>query len=253
MRAPGMQVLTDQIKAKRPGVVIYGIGDDAHKLRVSGHNEDDTVGVRAEDQDDDTIPEHRAIDVMLGSAFTRIDGHSLVSDLVSHEENRRRMLYINYENTQWSRSTGWTPHDNSDDPHPGHVHISGEADADANTTPWILSEWDSAPASGSDLLLIDGMLGPKTISRWQQVMGTKIDGVISVPYSQLVAAVQTKLKATVDSTLNVDGYGILQNNKRYKTAGALQRYLKVPVDEVISAPVSQTIKALQRRLNEGRF
>jgi len=252
VRAPGMQVLTDQIKAKRPGVIIYGIGDDAHKLRISGHNEDDTVGVRAEDQDADTTPEHRAIDVMLGSIFTRTDGHSLVSDLVSHKENTDRLIYINFENTQWSRSTGWTPHDNSDDPHPGHVHISGEADADENVNPWTLSSWDSGVIVPG-LLVVDGILGPNTIRRWQQIMGTKVDGVISTPYSQLVAKVQMKLKATVDSSLLVDGYGIFQDNKRYKTAGALQRYLKSPVDEVISSPVSQCIKALQRRLNENRF
>ena len=102
-------------------------------------------------------------------------------------------------------------------------------------------------------LTVDGELGPKTIARWQQVMKTPVDGVISSPNSSLVRAVQTRLKATVDSRLVVDGDGIHQDNKFYKTAGALQRYLKSPVDGVISAPVSTVIKALQRRLNENRF
>lgn len=253
MRAAGMQVLTNQIKEKRPGTTIWGIGDDDHKTRKSGHNEDDTAGVRAEDQDSDNVPEHRAIDIKIDDKFTRADGHYLVGDLVSDEKNRQRLLYINFENTQWSRSNNWVPVDNSDDPHPGHVHVSGEADADENTSPWMLGAWGGQAPPESLKLEVDGKLGPKTIRRWQQVMGTPMDGKISEPYSQLTAKVQTKLKATVDRNLRVDGHGIFQDGKRYRTAGALQQYLGVPVDERISAPVSQTIKALQRRLNDGRF
>lgn len=35
MRSRSMQSLTDAIKRRHPGVVIYGIGDPAHKLRRS--------------------------------------------------------------------------------------------------------------------------------------------------------------------------------------------------------------------------
>lgn len=102
------------------------------------------------------------------------------------------------------------------------------------------------------LLIVDGDLGPKTIRRWQEIMGTPADGVIDTP-STLVSAVQARLKGTVDNNLVIDGIGIYQNNRRYKTVGALQRYLKSPVDEILSTPVSEGVKALQRRLNEGRF
>src|SRR5687768_10642465 len=88
MRAKGMQVLTNNIRAKRPGTTIWGIGDEAHKLVVSGHNEDDTAGVRAEDQDPDSVPEHRAIDVKLDSHFSRSDGRALVKDLTTKPENQ---------------------------------------------------------------------------------------------------------------------------------------------------------------------
>lgn len=138
MRAAGMQVLTDQIKAARPGTTVWGKGDPAHALRTSGHNEDDTPGVKAEDQDADDTPEHRALDVPIDDAFTSADADLLVKDLVTHGANQARMLYVNWGNTQWARSNGWVPRDNSDDPHPTHVHISGEADADANTSPWLL-------------------------------------------------------------------------------------------------------------------
>lgn len=131
-----------------------------------------------------------------------------------------------------------------------HFEISGNASAVARVAAKLRGP-KPAPVSFEQLVL-DGDLGPKTIRRWQQVMGTKVDGVISDP-SELVKAVQRRLKATVDSSLVVDGRGIVQNGKPYKTVGALQRYLKSPVDMRISPNRSQVILALQRRLNENRF
>jgi hypothetical protein len=106
---------------------------------------------------------------------------------------------------------------------------------------------------GNKLLDVDGELGTLTIKKWQQVMGTAADGVITPGNSDLVRAVQTRLRATVNSRLIVDGDGIYQDNRYYKTAVALQTYLGTGVDGRISAPVSQVVKALQRRLNENRF
>lgn len=252
MRAPGMQVLTTQVKVARPGTTVWGKGDDAHAQRISGHNEDDTAGVRAEDQDSDNVPEHRALDIPTDEFFSDADGDLLVKDLVENADNRARLLYVNWGNTQWSRSRNWEPHDNSDDPH-DHVHISGEADQDNNTSPWVLINLAGTSAGGAPArLTVDGELGPKTIARWQQIMGTPVDGKIDPTRSSLVMAVQRKLRAVAPNLL-IDGQGIYQNNKRYKTAAALQSYLQSPVDGVISAPVSQVIKALQRKLNTGKF
>lgn len=259
MRSANMLVLTRQIQEKRPGVIIYGIGDNAHKLEVSGHNEDDTPGVRAEDQDADTKPEHRAIDVMIGPNFSAADAKALYTDLTTIEANRKRLLYVIYNRKIASASRGWVERVyDGDNPHTDHDHISGEADDDENTTPWVLSDWGAAPGvpplpPGLPLQLeVDGELGPKTIKRWQQVMGTPADGVITPGNSMLVAAVQRRLNE-FGYRLVVDGDGIYQNGKRSKTIGALQRYLKVPVDEYLSVPVSNTVKALQRRLNENKF
>jgi len=130
-----------------------------------------------------------------------------------------------------------------------HFEIVGNAAA-VKRVAAKLRGTQAAPAVAQ--LIVDGDLGENTIRRWQQVMHTGVDGVISSP-SDLVKAVQQRLKDTVDRTLEVDGYGIAQNGKRTKTIGALQRYLKVPVDEFISEGRSQTIMALQRRLNENRF
>lgn len=254
MRARGMQVLTDNIRAVRPGTVIYGISDDDHKKRVSGHNPDDTAGVRAEDQDEDNVPEHRALDVMPGPAFSVEDGNLLVADLVNEPENRARIIYVNWGNGQWHRKNNFERHDNSDDKH-GHVHVSGEADQDDNTNGWRLPRLTGGSAGGGapQLLQVDGRLGPKTIARWQQVMGTKVDGKIDSERSALVMAVQRVLKERVNGNLKIDGQGIYQNNKYYRTAAALQVYLGVPADGKITSPVSQTIKALQRRLNDNKF
>lgn len=101
-------------------------------------------------------------------------------------------------------------------------------------------------------LKLDGVLGSQTIRVWQHVMKTPVDGKISHP-SELVKAIQRRLKATVDRNLVVDGNGIVQDGHRYRTVGALQRYLKSPVDEVISKGRSNVVVALQRRLNTGKF
>jgi hypothetical protein len=101
-------------------------------------------------------------------------------------------------------------------------------------------------------LVVDGELGPKTIRRWQQVMGTTTDGKISDP-SELVRAVQRHLNRKIAAKLLVDGRGIAQDGKKYKTVAALQRYLRTEVDGIMSKPKSEVVKALQRRLNENRF
>lgn len=260
MRAAGMQVLTDQVKAKRPGVTIWGIGDEAHQQVVSGHNEDDTAGVRAEDQDSDTKKEHRALDFKINNFFSRQDAQALVRDLTTKSDNQKRLLYVIHNRQIWSASRNWSvrPYEGKN-PHIDHVHASGEADADENVEPWALSDWGDAPSQPSTpsiplQLEVDGELGPKTIRRWQQVMGTKVDGVISSENSQLVRAVQTHLNK-YGFRLVVDGEGIQQapGRKRTKTVTALQQYLKVPVDGYLTHPKSETIKMLQRRLNENRF
>lgn len=105
-------------------------------------------------------------------------------------------------------------------------------------------------------LAVDGKLGPATIKRWQQVMGTTPDGVISRP-SELVRAVQRHLNRK-GAKLAVDGVGIASNNGGdygpTNTTRALQRYLGTkPVDGVLSHPSSNAVKALQTRLNTGKF
>ena len=244
MRAKNMQVLTENVKARHPGVVIYGIGDDAHKKQSSDHNEDDTPGVRTPQTDSDNVPEHRAIDVMLGPNFTKADGAQLVNDLVQH--NSSRVTLVIFDGYEYSKKNGWRKVKRTSDFHYDHVHASGDANDDDNEAGWILGGAPGTPTA-DETLALDGDLGPKTISKLQKVLGTTVDGVISKPKSQVVKAMQVRLKNTVDHNLVLDGeWGP-------RTTRALQRYLGTPVDGVISKPRSQVILALQRRLNENRF
>lgn len=108
------------------------------------------------------------------------------------------------------------------------------------------------PSPASNGLWVDGKLGFHTISRWQEVMGTPQDGVIS-PVSDLVAEVQRQLNLKINAGLLVDGRGIRQDGNYYHTAQALQKYLGTTQDGVLSVPVSQAVEALQTRLNKGSF
>lgn len=137
MRARNMQALTDSTARRHPGVVIYGKGDAAHALRYSDHNEDDTPGSLAAQSDADTVPEHRAIDIMLGSAFTATQARQFVDGLLGDPAALRRLKYIIFDGSIWSRSNGWARADyTGDDQHTDHVHVSGDAADDENAATW---------------------------------------------------------------------------------------------------------------------
>lgn len=136
MRAKNMQALTEDIDGVYPGVTIYGIGDKAHQLRPSDHNEDDTVGSKPAQTDADNNPEHRAIDVMIGPAMSKSKCRNLVDALATDPESRRRLYNIIHDGTLWSKNNGWIPVPFDGDPHTGHAHIAGRASDDENGAHW---------------------------------------------------------------------------------------------------------------------
>lgn len=145
MRSVAMQSLTNDIEGRYPGVTIWGKGDQAHQDHPSDHNEDDTPGSKPAQSDSDTKPEHRAIDVNIdGVAFTHADAQVVIDEVISRPENRERLTYINYKNEQWNEREGW--HDNSDDPHPTHIHFSSKASSDEDGRPWLTG------SGGTDVL-----------------------------------------------------------------------------------------------------
>jgi hypothetical protein len=164
MRSLSMQSLTGAIKRRHPGVVIYGIGDAAHRLRTSDHNEDDTPGSLAAQSDADNNPEHRGIDVMLGPAFTRAQAYALIADLL-RPESRARLFYILFDGWRWSRSTSWAKVEFDGDPHDDHIHISGHAADDENAAPW--------PAVyGGDMAITDADATKIAVAVWSAALGT---------------------------------------------------------------------------------
>lgn len=137
MRALNMQALTNDTQARCLGVVIYGVGDDDHKTRISDHNEDDTPGSKAAQSDKDNVPEHRAIDVMLGAAFTAAQADQYVADLLADPAALVRLKYIIWNRHIWEKSNGWKRRDyTGDDPHTNHVHVSGDVADDENGSSW---------------------------------------------------------------------------------------------------------------------
>lgn len=137
-RAKNLQALTSNVQRKYPGVVIYGIGDAAHRLRTSDHNEDDTPGSKAAQSDGDTTKEHRAIDIMIGKAFNKAAADALVAALLADPAARARIWYIIWNGYEWSRSTGWKKirRGAGEDQHTDHIHISSWAADDENGAAW---------------------------------------------------------------------------------------------------------------------
>lgn len=132
-----IQTLEDNGRAAYPGITIYDVGDEAHSREVSGHNHDDKPGVKAEDQDNDSKPEVRALDFMIGPRFTKGQAAALFERLTRRPENQARLLYVIYNRRIRSRSDGWKdrPYTGSN-PHTDHVHVSGRAEDDENTKAW---------------------------------------------------------------------------------------------------------------------
>lgn len=101
-------------------------GDKAHNLSVSGHNADDTPGMRAEYQDSDSIPEIRAGDyrLPLNAPFTP---EALVQWLVKKCRSGEidSIAYIIFNRRIWTEKTGWvTRKYTGSNPHDKHFHVS---------------------------------------------------------------------------------------------------------------------------------
>lgn len=118
-----------------------------------------------------------------------------------------------------------------------------------------------ASAGASGMLAVDGNVGPATVRRWQQVMGTTVDGIIS---GQVVPDGRTYWRPAIDSSV-----------VRYGAGGsdlirAVQRRLGCGVDGLLGPATIRAIqahyglardasfgpataRALQSALNQGRF
>lgn len=134
--------------------------------------------------------------------------------------------------------------------------------------PWnCYLRYVGATTSGSDKLAVDGSCGPATIRKWQQVMGTTADGIISgqnvpdektywrpnlvdecVEYgdtgSDLIRAVQKQLKSEGHYSGSIDG--LLGPG----TIKGIQAHYGLTQDASFGPA---TVKALQTALNNNKF
>lgn len=120
----------------------------------------------------------------------------------------------------------------------------------------------SATSNTSDgMLAVDGNVGPATVRRWQQVMGTTVDGIIS---GQLVPDEKTYWRPAIDSSVvQYDGTGSDLIRAVQKTLGcgvdgllgpatikAIQAHYNLTQDASFGPA---TARALQTALNNNRF
>jgi len=105
----------------------------------------------------------------------------------------------------------------------------------------VISKPTPKPVAAGAKLVVDGYLGPKTITAWQKATRQTQTAKLTPTF---VKAWQRILKDRALYTGAIDG--ILGPH----TIRGTQRYLGTPVDGVISSP-SKMVKALQTRLNAG--
>lgn len=121
----------------------------------------------------------------------------------------------------------------------------------------------STSSTSSNKIDVDGYWGPATTRALQKALGTPVDGIVSGQVSAdlkkvnrgglsssswktsaggstMVRALQKKLGVTVDGYFGP------------KTCKALQKYLGTYVDGYVDGP-SSMVKALQKKLNSGKF
>lgn len=135
MRTKSLDALTRDFQRLEPGVTVWGKGDAAHQSSTSDHNEDDTPGSRAEQQDADSVPEHRAIDVPVLGPMTMAKLRVYRARLTDRPANRARLRYVILEQTIWSRNNGWAPRPYGGEFH-NHLHASQDVADDNNGAPW---------------------------------------------------------------------------------------------------------------------
>lgn len=133
-----MRRQTDEAFPGRDRTSDGGIGDEAHRLKTSGHNPDDTPGSKpAWNSDPDTLPEWRAWDMDADLRTPGVTTQQYV-DHVRHLDGLATVVrYLIFNGKIYHEDDGFAPARYAGaDPHTSHVHVEGAwtQTGDNNTT-----------------------------------------------------------------------------------------------------------------------
>ncbi len=156
---------------KRDGASDGAWGDEAHRLRRSGHNPDDTSGSLPEFEDADKVPEIRAIDVDKTLNDPTSNFQDVVNHLISLPKIDTQFRYIIYNHKIYHVNNDFKPVAyTGSDPHTEHGHLSGawsdKADNDGSFD--FQLEKVGKPAVAAVPLLSKNDTG-ETVVYWQYV------------------------------------------------------------------------------------
>jgi hypothetical protein len=235
-------------------------GNKAHAQTTSSHNGDKSG--KPEWRDGDSVDEVRARDFDADLNDPNCTMEQVVQEWVRLCRSGAMwwVRYIIFNGRIWHKKDGFkTRTYTGKNKHDKHAHVNSDFSQKADTakgTNWGLKGFritkpkppkPATPAKPA-LLTVDGDLGPKTVSLWQKIMGTTVDGKIDDKDSELVRRLQTRLNAVLGlkgaNKLKVDG------DLGTMTIRRLQSYIKAPVTGSMG---KETVKQLQRRLNTGKF
>jgi hypothetical protein len=127
---PALGVLRTQLRLRYPGIVIYWIGDEDHQNSPSDHNPEADGSVDA-------------IDLMIGTNFTRNQCDALVNILTERRDGR--IQYLIWWGRIWKPSTGWRTYTGRN-PHRDHLHVSRNDVNEASTARWNIDVLERTPA-----------------------------------------------------------------------------------------------------------
>lgn len=226
MRAANMQALTVDVLYVWPGSTVWGIGDPDHQDRPSDHNEDDTPGSRPAQTDADNRPEHRALDIKPAGATAAVR-HERSVDLVRaliDPVSARRLRYVIYEKSIWSRSNGWRAAWYSGDFH-NHVHVSGDAADDENTAEWPAvreirdgETVDSATIEKIAIRTVEILLGTGPDADTNPEAWIKSPTLGNKPFREYVKGGEGARRTLIDNPEGEDSDGVLPRLERIEEA-----------------------------------
>jgi hypothetical protein len=188
----------------------------------------------------------------------------LVADKNAGVPGTEAIKYIN-----WTNSAGqclhekWEPnHETSSSSDTGHIHVSFRTDfvtshVMQNYNPLAFTNTGSGGAKPPSYKRIaeDGKLGPETYGRMQQYFGTPQDHKITDP-SSVLKALATHINKVTGRNIPVTGNPAdfrQDGHSRSSLIGGTQCIVGTTQDGYWSSPVSDGVKAMQKRLDANNL